>query len=564
MHADTLSGRAALAQAFALQQSGRLDEAEAAYANVLASDPANAAALTNAGALALARSDVAVAVARFQRATELAPKQAFAYNNLGFALIRAGRDAEALAELERAVTLQPDYAQAHNNRGIALVRLARRAEAIQAFERALAIEPSYTEAAINLGEQANRDGQPARAAAAFDRALVCQPENIHAKTGRAFSLALTGDLAQARRSLERVVATHPNAANAWQALGAVLNWTWQHEAAEAAFRRVVELDTGNADAQFGIASTLLARGQFDDGWAAFERRPDAGRDRGIAFAQIPAWDGSFLEGTLVVYGEQGFGDVVQFARFLKAARDRVGGLLLLLDNYHAPLGPLLAQAAGVDRVINNCQALPTATVAARASLMSLPHRLRITGESIRGTPRYLSPPADRRASWRPRLAPLGRPRVGIAWSVFARDDQRFVTQHKSVPAEILMPLVAMREASFVTLQPGAAGDPSPFASRVFDVRAELADFGDTAALIDELDLIITADTAVAHIAGALGKPVWMLDRFNTCWRWRLAADTSPWYPTLRIFRQDRFGDWSGPAKRLREAFAAWVAAPRPE
>jgi ADP-heptose:LPS heptosyltransferase len=131
-----------------------------------------------------------------------------------------------------------------------------------------------------------------------------------------------------------------------------------------------------------------------------------------------------------------------------------------------------------------------------------------------------------------------------------------------VPVHVLAPVLAARGVSFVTLQPGAAGDPAAFgadAPRIVDARAAIADFADTAALIDTLDLVISADTAVAHVAGALGKPVWMLDRFNACWRWRLAADASPWYPTMRIFRQDRFGDWSGLMARLAAAFAGFRA-----
>jgi hypothetical protein len=148
------------------------------------------------------------------------------------------------------------------------------------------------------------------------------------------------------------------------------------------------------------------------------------------------------------------------------------------------------------------------------------------------------------------MAAFAAPRVGLAWSVLARDAHAFVTRHKSVPVHVLAPVLAARGVSFVTLQPGSAGDPAAFgadASPIVDARAAIAD---TAALIDTLDLVICADTAVAHVAGALGKPVWMLDRFNTCWRWRLAADTSPWYPTMRIFRQDRLGDWTGVTDRL--------------
>ena len=152
--------------------------------------------------------------------------------------------------------------------------------------------------------------------------------------------------------------------------------------------------------------------------------------------------------------------------------------------------------------------------------------------------------------------------MGLAWSVLARDVHGFVTRHKSVPASVFAPVLAAPDTSLFTLQPGPAGDPLAFgvdAPRIVDMRTAIGDFADTAALIDTLDLVISADTAVAHVAGALGKPVWLLDRFNSCWRWRLAAGKSPWYPTMRIFRQHRFGDWNSVMHDLANAFPRWDA-----
>ncbi len=562
MPADDTDGLALLGQAFALQQAGRLDDAEAAYAKVLAATPDDVTALINAGAVALGRGDVDRAIVRFARVTRLAPSNAVAHNNLGLALIQAGRDADALVALDRAIKCKPDYAQAHNNRGIALLRLARPADAVAAFERAAKLDDSYPEAALNLADQYNSLGDAARATAMFDRVLAAQPHHVQARTGRAFAQALAGDLHGAERALDEVTVTSPNHAVAWQTLGAVRNWAWDHAGAHDAFGRALKLAPNNADAAFGVASTLLARGDFGEGWSAFERRPDRGAESGAAFAQIPVWDGAPFAGTLVVYGEQGFGDVVQFARFLPAVRTRVQKLVLLLDGYRAPLAPLLANMQGVDAVVTRAGDVPAEGPLARASILSLPHRLGIGADRLSTDRRYLAPPVDRASAWRSRIAPLAVPRVGLAWSVLARDAHAFVTRHKSVLPSVLSPIVATPDVTFVTLQPGPAGDPAAFgpqAARIADMRRDLRDFADTAALIDTLDLVICADTAVAHIAGALGKPVWMLDRFNSCWRWRLAPDTTPWYPTMRIFRQPRFGVWAGVTPALTEAFTLWRA-----
>ena len=195
-------------------------------------------------------------------------------------------------------------------------------------------------------------------------------------------------------------------------------------------------------------------------------------------------------------------------------------------------------------------------------MLSLPHLLQATPQAV-SAGAYLQPPVDRRAAWTARLAGVPQPRVGLAWSVFARSDYGYVTRHKSIPGAALAPLLAVPGVRFVTLQPGIAGDPASLGAAgkaVVDLRADLRDFGDTAALVAALDLVIAPDTAVTHVAGALGVPVFMLDRYNSCWRWRQAAGDarSPWYDSLRIFRQSRFGDWAEPVSRaaaaLREQF----------
>jgi len=236
--------------------------------------------------------------------------------------------------------------------------------------------------------------------------------------------------------------------------------------------------------------------------------------------------------------------------------------VLLLDEYWSALAPLLAGVAGVDEVRTSAADVDPASLAARASVLSLARLLGVTPESLDAAP-YLHVPPDAAAAWAARMAGEPRPRVGLAWSVFARSDYGYVTRHKSIPPAALAPLLDVDGVRFVTLQPGAAGDPAVLGARgarVLDHRTALTDFAQTAALIATLDLVITPDTAVAHVAGALGAPVWMLDRFNSCWRWRLAPTRSPWYPSLRIFRQARFGDWAAPVAEAADALRTLAAA----
>ena len=558
MSTDSAKVLGLLARAFELQQRGQFTDADALYVDALKLAPDDPTALVNGGVLALARGDIGLAVARLEHAARVSPRNAIARDNLALALLHAGRADDALVASDHAVALQPRLATAHNHRGIALARLRRNAEARAAFGQAMALDPRLLVAALNFGDQANDAGDAREAALAYDRALVLEPGNLHAATGRAFATALEGDLAGAARSLEATTERAPLHAPAWQTLGAVRNFAWNHDGAEVAFQRALALAPGDTSAQFGVASARLGKGDFASGWDAFERRPDRAADFGQAFAAIPPWDGRDFEGTLVVHGEQGFGDVLQFARFIPLTKRLVRNVVLLLSGDQAVLAPLLATLDADVRVITRAQDVPNGAPLARIAILSLPQRLAIDAHSLAMPAPYLHAPGDRADTWVRRLATLPRPRVGLAWSVLARDVHGFVTRHKSIPPPILAPLLRQDGVSFVTLQPGPQGDPAAFGrdgTRILDARPFLHDFADTAALVAQLDLVISADTAVAHLAGALGAPVWMLDRANSCWRWRGGTDPSPWYPSMRIFRQARFGDWSDVATRLAAAFA---------
>ena len=557
--ADDVDGSAleALARAIDLQQRGRLDDAEREYASLLSRNARDPTVLINAGVLALARGDVDASIARTSAATALVPANAIAHANLGYALIHAHRYDAALAALDRAVALKPDFAQAHNNRGIALLRLKRRTQAREAFARALDLLPAYVEAALNLGELENQDGRAAAARDAFQRIASRDADHVLANVGLAFADALEGRLNESIASLRRIADRHPGNVAAWQTLAAVSNWAGLHEEAERAYRNVLSIDDAHRDARFGVASTLLSRGRYAEGFAAFERSRESFLPGAAWVRALPAWTGERLDGTLVLHGEQGLGDVIQFARFVPQLRERVERIVVWLDDYWKPLAPLLATLQGIDEIIVDGRR-PQPSARARASILSLPAIAGAKPESLWDGP-YLAAAPDRIASWHARVDANARLRVGLAWSVHARDDFGLVTRHKSVPIAALAPLVDVAGVAFHSIQPGAAGDAASLAASadaIIPTGSMIADFGDTAALIANLDLVITPDTAVAHVGGALGKPVWLLERFHGCWRWRLAEKTSPWYPTLRIFRQRRFDAWTDVVAAVRDELAA--------
>jgi tetratricopeptide (TPR) repeat protein len=547
-----------LARALELHRAGRLADAEKGYAKYLAAHPDDPAALNNAAAAALQIGNPALAIKRFQRLVSLDPRHAGGYNNLGYVLIQDGRSQEAVQCLERAVEIDPGFALAHNNLGIAYENLFRRADAIGSFERALALQPQYADAAANLGEVLNRDGNTAEARAALKRALAAQPSHLGARTALASADALEGELDGARATLEGIVASSPRNTLFWETLGGLRGWAGDLVGAEAAFRKALALDPHDRRASFGVAASLLGRGDTARGWRMFEERQDGCFGTPSRSRDLPQWDGRQLDGPLLIICEQGLGDVVQFARFVPDARRRVRRLIFLADTNWRTLAPLLATLQGVDDLCTDAEALAALAErpVARASVLSLPYLLGVEVETLPGPMPYISPLAERTAAWKPRLEAIPRPRIGLAWAALARRDQGFVTFQKTVPLALLAPVFAATHASFVSLQLGAAGKLAPegeLAARIVDLTADIHDFGDTAAIISELDLVISSDTSVAHVAGAMGKPTWMLDRYNTCWRWRLAEDRSPWYPTMRIFRQQRFGDWHEPIARVAAA-----------
>ena len=513
--ADT-AARFELAQVLA--DAALLDEAALCYRTALQGEPANAAGHYNLGNLLLRLGQPGAAVECYQSALVLQPANRHARNNLAAALRKGGRVEEAEQEY-RALTEQcPDMVDAHNNLGTLLFEDGRFAEAVPCFQQALFLRPDHADAANNLGS----------------------------------ALIELGDYAAAKQCLQGAVELGPLQALPRSNLGAALRELGDVAAAEACFRQAVRLAGDTVAARNNLATTLLQTGRLQEGWALYESRWETPTLPPRPFSQ-PLWQGETLGNqVLLLHAEQGMGDTLQFCRYVRLAAQRARVVL----EVQPALRRLLARSLpDVEQIVARGEALPRFD--RHCPLLSLPRLFGTVLETIPAEMPYLSPdPADG-AVWQSRLAALPGRRVGLVW----RGNQAFADAKRKRdldPAYLAM-LAGLPGVSFVSLQKdldaerqAAVRDLLPMT----DWTADLTDFAQTAALIAGLDLVIGVDTAVIHLAGALGRPVWLLNRFDPCWRWLREREDSPWYPTLRQFRQPAVGDWAGVLQRVHAALAS--------
>lgn len=516
----------------ALAAQARLDEAMACYREALALQPGFAGALVNLGAGSMAQGNSEDAVGYYAHALDIDPGNAMALSNLGNAYRHQERLEDAAACHAKAVALDPDLPEAQHNYGNSLRDLRRLDEAETRYRKALSLRPGFAEALTGLGNVLDDQGR-------IDEALQCHRQ----------ALALQPDLADA----------HCNLGNTLVAQGRL-------QEAQACFDQALRHRPGLAPAMFSRANLRLMLGDYATGLPLYESRFDrqalsslyAGmRARLAQFETVPRWRGEDAAGkTLLVWTEQGLGDSLMLLRYLPLLKQRgVGRLLVYCES---ALARLARDIPGVDGVVQKSTAPPLEQLHLHCPIMSLPLAFDTRLATIPAQVPYVRVTEDLEQSWAGKLSGTGRPRIGLVWSggnLYPRNSLR------SVRLAQLGPILAVAGVHFISLQKGEAAQQrrdSPVA--ILDRVAECEDLLDTAALIRQLDLVICVDTSVAHLAGALGAPVWMLNRFESEWRWQLQGEDSPWYPTMRIFRQARPGDWGEVilrvAAELRRKFTA--------
>ena len=536
-----------------LRQLGQAAEAERCYRRALAARPDYAEALGNLGNVLLEQGRRDEAERCYRRVLTLRPDSAEAHNSLGNALHELGRLSEAEASYRQALARHPDYAEAHNSLGNVLHDQGRLAEAEQCYRRALALQPDLAEAHNTLGNVLRLQGRLAEAEAALRQAIALKPEFAEAHNNLGVTLLDQWRLPEAAAACRQALRLAPALAAAHNNLGVALKEQGELGEAVACYERALALQPDYPEAHVSLAFAHLLRGDYARGLAEYEWRwrclDFVPRRRG--FAQ-PLWDGGPLAGrTLLLHAEQGLGDAIQFVRYAPLAAARDGRVIL--ECYPELLRLLGPRYGGVAAVIGRGQPLPPFDV--HAPLMSLPHLFGTRLETVPNAVPYLAPDEALVARWAARLAGLARPRVGLVW---ATNRLSKTAACRSLAPAALAPLAGAAGVRFVGLQKGAAGAAPPGLD-LLDLGPELEDFADTAAVLAQLDLLITVDTSVAHLAGALGRPAWVLLPFSPDWRWLLDREDSPWYPTLRLFRQTRLGDWAPVMAQVAAALAAWAA-----
>ena len=553
-------------EALALHRQGRLREAEKNYTRVLKAAPDHFDALNLLGTIKAQLGRVGEAHRLLSAAVKLNPRAPQAWANLGQVLHQLKQDQDALGCFDKALALAPDDIGILNHRANALLSLGRPEEALAAFREILARVPQHPEARLNSGIAHAALGALDEAVAEFDHALTLVPGHPAAHFNRGVALYDLGRYADAVAAHDSALAAAPDHAGALLNRGRALAALNRFDDAIASYGKAHALRKDDADAHFMESLALLTLGDYRRGFEKYEWRwrrsgMDAQKSRGR-----PLWLGDYplARKTVLLHAEQGFGDTIQFVRYVPMLA--ASGAKVVLE-VQPELTALMARLEGAATVIARGAASPPFDV--HCPLGSLPLAFKTEPATVPADIPYLSADDAHLAKWSARIGALERPRIAIAW---AGNPSHLNDRNRSIAFAKLAPLFPPSHpppqagegrvgASFVSIQRDVRSeDANALAgeNRVTNVGAALENFADTAAVIALCDLVIAVDTAVAHLAGAMGRPLWMLLPFAPDWRWTLDGDTSPWYPTARLFRQTSLGDWDGVIARVGDELKRFV------
>ena len=517
------------------QKAGRLEEAKALYEGILEERPDHPDALHLLGVISLQTGDPEGGLDYMRRAWALVPDDVQIGLNLAGALKSLGRADEAIGCLSGLAAVEKDSPSVHLTLADILDEQGNHGGAELHYRRALELSPDDVAALTGLGRVLRFTGRDGEAEAAWRRVLEINPEQIGAMVNLALLIMSRGRNNEAQAFLEKALTLAPGHAKTWFQYGNVMLNQNRPDLAGEAFVKATTLDPDDFEAHVHLGFARLLMGDYERGFAEYEWRLASPMLR-ESNVTGPRWDGSPLHGrAILIHAEQGMGDALQFIRYAPKVA-RLGGRVIL--KCHPAMKRLFQDAPGIDDVTTSVP--PPDAYDCHVPLMSLAHIFGTTPDTIPAEVPYLSPDQALRRRWAERL---GRgPAIGLVWRGNPENKRDTV---RSCPLDRFSPILETAGARFFSLQKEIPEDELPLPASLTDLGPELNDFADTAACVANLDLVIAVDTAIVHLAGALGRPVWALLSSSPEWRWMLDRDDSPWYPTARLFRQTGWGDWDG-------------------
>ena len=581
------AGKLILNEANGLYRAGRLPEAAHLYQHLLKYYPPKLNVLNSLGGACLRMSNYGASEELFKKSLSIEPNQPQALMELGVTLYNTKRFDEAIACYDRVIAIKPDFADAHSNRGIALKDMNLDAEALASYDRAISIRPDYPESLSNRGIVLHDLKRFDEAIASYDRAIAANPKFPEAHFNRGNTLREVLRYDEAIASYERATSLRPTFAEAYfnrgntlrdmlrfdEALasygqaasakpryaeahcnkGILLQQIKRYDEARASFDAAIASDPDYTDGQFNRAEFFLLMGDYQQGWDLYEWRfKTKYLESHPAAINLPLWTGaqSVAGKRILIHSKAGYGDYLMFIRYVPLLK-KLGATVIVF----APK-PLLALFSASDtdvQVVDMDEPVPE--VDFQCPIMSLPKVFRTTLDTIPADLPYLKAPPEKLAYWRQKLPASKKLRIGLMWSGSPnRNIDKNPLRNRTAPLNAIRPLLDL-PFEFHSLQKEPLEDEAALLSSLTQIhnhQEELGDFSDTAALIDRMDLVISIDTSVAHLAGGLGKPLWVILPYASDYRWMPEGDKTPWYPNVTQFRQNAVGDWNNVIERVKD------------
>lgn len=541
-----------------LFNAGDIDGAEEYFRQVLDADSGNIDALNGIATIYDLRGEAGEAAVLYRQALQLSNDNPLIHFNLANTLRKIGNKEEAEMLYRRSIQLEPGFYQAWSGLGNLLLQTERADEAEQTLRQTLELNPQQPDALCDMAVAAAQREEPRQAEEWFQKALAVDRQHPATLNHLGMLLMRLNRLDEAERYLRQALEAKPDYWLALNNLGVLLHWAGRLDESEACHRRFIAAQPENGTPHFNLSLALLSQGKWREAWSEYEYRFTKDNPVPVRHADLQRWQGENIGGkTILIHAEQGYGDTIQFARYLTLLVER--GARVTLECQDRIISPLFEGFPGIERVIVRDETPVTAEL--QLPLMTLPL---VLGEVAWREPvavRYLTAAQKSVDVWRERLARLPGRKIGLVWSGRRGQDNN---HNRMIPPEIFARLAGIAGVSFVNL---LVGVDDPQADRalasldMYDVRKEIATFADTAAILETLDLLISVDTATAHLAGAIGKEAWVMIPYNADWRWTFGLPDCPLYPSVRLYRQEHPFAWEGVLEAVRLDLVAWVGTP---